>query len=118
METSLSSRGGGVGLEVLLKEVVASTVRQPRRPTAVNRCAESSSLGRGARTSERAKSPFNTRGFSRLWGEAVRRDGFVGCGDGDRRRVLYVRVQTAPPESKNQPAMALGLSGALCHFDE
>ncbi len=63
METSLSSRGGGVGLEVLLKEVVASTVRQPRRPTAVNRCAESSSLGRGARQPEKMKPPFNTRGF-------------------------------------------------------
>ncbi len=60
------------------------------------------------------KPPFNTRGFCRFGGELVTVDGVVGWGDGDAERVLYVRVQTAPPELKNQPAMALGLSGALC----
>ena len=43
--------------------------------------------------SERASPRVNTRGFSRFGGEAVKRDGLVGSGYGERGRVLYVRVQ-------------------------
>ncbi len=49
--------------------------------------------GWGARTYRRAKPPFNTRGFSRFWGDGVSVDAVAGWGDVDAGRVLYVRVQ-------------------------
>ncbi len=48
-----------------------------------------------------------------MWGEVVSVVAVVGWGDGERGLVLYVRVQTAPPESKTNPRWlsdSLGLS--------
>ena len=69
--------------------------------------------GWGASTYDGARPWVNTRGFSRFWGDGVRWDEVVSSGDGDRGRVLYVRVQVDTRNSKTNPGWlsdSLGLS--------